>query len=246
MTTEEIEKIPVVSSFSIATFDHAQRVAKMLCSSSLIPKEFQGNIQNTMIALEMANRIGASPLMVMQNLYIVHGKPSWSSSFIIAALNSCRRFSPLRFELSGEGDSMECYAWAYELSTNDKIVGPTVSMKMAKAEGWVDKNGSKWKTMPTLMIRYRSAAFFGRLYAPEIMMGMQSHDEVLDVDATVVNGHAAQQEENFVVDDLQKLYDEKLPFMNKEQADNAKRIITNKEEGNYRKLHSLLISLTNE
>ena len=86
------------SNFSTsATFEHAQRVAKMLASSSLIPKEYQGNVQNTMIALEMATRIGASPLMVMQNLYVVNGRPSWSSTFIIAALNACKRFSPIRF-----------------------------------------------------------------------------------------------------------------------------------------------------
>src|SRR6185312_8536833 len=99
------------SSFSVQGFEHAQRVAKMLSSSTLIPKEYQGNIQNTMIALEMANRIGASPLMVMQNLYIVHGKPSWSSTFIIAALNSSRKFSPVRFEMTGEGDEYGCHAW---------------------------------------------------------------------------------------------------------------------------------------
>src|SRR5688572_26342330 len=179
--------VPEVSAFNVNTFDHAQRVAKMLSSSTLIPKEFQGNIQNTMIALEMANRIGASPLMVMQNLYIVHGKPSWSSSFIIAALNSCKRFSPLRFELTGEGDAMACYAWAYEHETKEKITGPTVTIKMAKAEGWVEKNGSKWKTMPELMIRYRAAAFFGRLYAPEIMMGMQTREEIVDVAHSVVD-----------------------------------------------------------
>jgi hypothetical protein len=96
------------------------------------------------------------------------------------------------------------------------------------------------------MIRYRSAAFFGRLYAPEIMMGMQSQDEVIDTNATVVNGHESPALENFVLEDLQKLYDEKLPLMNKEQMDNANRIIANKEEGNYRKLYSLLTSLTNE
>jgi hypothetical protein len=177
----EINKVPEGSAFSMQSFDHAQRVAKMLSSSSLIPKDYQGNIQNTMIALEMANRIGASPLMVMQNLYIVHGKPSWSSTFIISAINSCKKFSPLRFDVTGEGETLSCVAWAYELSTNEKLQGPAVTMKMAKAEGWIEKNGSKWKTMPELMIRYRSAAFFGRLYAPEILMGMQTTEEVIDV-----------------------------------------------------------------
>ena len=175
------------SAFSLSGFEHAQRVAKMLSTSSLIPKDFQGNIQNTMIALEMANRIGASPLMVMQNLYIVHGKPSWSSTFIIAALNACGRFSPVRFEVTGEGESLACYAWCYENQTKEKLVGPTVTMKMAKAEGWVDKNGSKWKTMPELMIRYRAAAFFGRLYAPDIMMGMHTMEETIDIKPEVID-----------------------------------------------------------
>lgn len=182
-----LTNIPNENAFSTQTFEHAQRVAKMLCTSSLIPKEFQGNVQNTMIALEMANRIGASPLMVMQNLYIVHGKPSWSSTFIISAINSCKRFDPLRFELTGAGDAMSCFAWTTEKAKTERIEGPAVTMKMAKAEGWVDKNGSKWKTMPDLMIRYRAAAFFGRLYAPEIMMGMQTKEEILDVSHIEIN-----------------------------------------------------------
>lgn len=163
-----------------AQFEHAQRVALMLSKSTLIPKDFQGNVQNTMIALEMANRIGASPLMVMQNLYIVHGKPSWSSTFIISAINACGRFSPLRFEVEGAGDTLSCYSWAYDKKTGDKLAGPKVTMQMAKDEGWFGKAGSKWKTMPELMIRYRSAAFFGRLYAPDILMGMHAAEEVED------------------------------------------------------------------
>ena len=172
---------------SSPNFEHAQRVAKMLSTSTLIPKEYQGNLQNTMIALEMANRIGASPLMVMQNLYIVHGKPSWSSQFIISAINACGRFSPLRFEVTGIGNDMSCYAWAYEKGTKDKLAGPSVTMRMANEEGWIAKAGSKWKTMPELMIRYRAAAFFGRLYAPDILMGMQTMEEVQDVEELTDN-----------------------------------------------------------
>lgn len=163
------------------SFNHAQRVAKMLCQSKLIPADYQNNIPNTMIALEMANRIGASPLMVMQNLYIVHGKPGWSSTFIIAAINASRKFSPLRFDISGEGDEYGCTAWARELSTGDRLEGSRITIAMAKAEGWSTKAGSKWKTMPDQMLRYRAATFFGRLYAPEILMGMQTQDELHDV-----------------------------------------------------------------
>ena len=183
---QSLTAIPDGNAFSAQTFEHAQRVAKMLASSDLIPKEFKGNVQNVMIALELANRIGASPLSIMQNLFIVHGKPSFSSTFIISAINSCKRFDPLRFDVTGSGDDLSCIAWTTEKGKTERVEGPAVTMKMAKAEGWVDRAGSKWKTMPELMIRYRAAAFFGRLYAPEIMMGMQTREEVMDVQHTEI------------------------------------------------------------
>lgn len=168
---------------SLEAFTTGQRMCQMLAASSLVPRDFQGNLPNVMIALEIANRTGSSPLAVMQNLYIVQGKPSWSSQFVIAALNSCGKFSPLRFAMQGEGDEQSCFAWALELATNERLEGPPVSIAMAKKEGWYGKTGSKWQTMPELMLRYRAAAFFGRLYAPEILMGMQANDEVEDIAA---------------------------------------------------------------
>ena len=146
-----------------------------------MPEAYRDNIPNCLIALEMANRVGCSPLMTMQNLYVISGRPSWSSTFIIASINSCGRFSPLRFTLKGSGMERTCVASAIEKATGEILEGPAVSMAMAKAEGWLGKNGSKWQTMPELMLRYRSAAFFGRLYAPEMLLGMQAAEEVQDV-----------------------------------------------------------------
>jgi len=158
-------------------FDLIQRKAKALASSNLVPKEYQNNIANCMIAMEVADRTNSSPLAVTQNLNIIHGKPAWSSSFIIAALNSCGRFSPIRFKM--EGDT--CTALATDRESGETLEGPPVSLTMAKEEGWSTKSGSKWKTMPELMLRYRAAAFFGRLYAPDILMGMHADDEVQDI-----------------------------------------------------------------
>jgi hypothetical protein len=41
--------------------------------------------------------------------------------------------------------------------------------------------------MPELMIRYRAAAFWGRLYASDLLLGMQSQEEVLDVEPVTVS-----------------------------------------------------------
>jgi hypothetical protein len=174
-----------IFSGDMVAFENAQRVAKGLCSSSIVPKDYQGNIGNTLIAMEIANRTNNSPMTVMQNVHIIHGKPSWSSQFVIAAINSCGLFKhPLRFRMEGEGMSLSCIAWTRCKEYGDIIEGPKISMQMAQQEGWLNKSGSKWKTMPELMIQYRAAKFFGNLNVPHIFMGMHTDTEQEDIKAS--------------------------------------------------------------
>lgn len=165
-------------------FELVQRIAKVFSQSDFVPVQFKGNIGNCIIAINMARQIGAEPLMVMQNLYVVHGKPAWSSSFLIACVNSSGRFSPLEYETQGEGDERTCVAFARDRSGVIHYGAP-VSIAMAKAEGWHGKNGSKWKTMPELMLRYRAATFFVRQFCPELTMGFPTQEEAIDVDVQV-------------------------------------------------------------
>jgi hypothetical protein len=173
----------------IRAFEDAQRIAKALASSTLIPPQFQGQngFANCLVALEIAGRMNISPFLCMQHLHIIHGRPSWSSAFIIAMVNGCGRFTPLRFEVSGEGDSLACYAVATDIKTQQELKGPTITMLMAKKEGWFTKSGSKWATMPDLMIRYRAAAFWGRLFAGDLLVGLQTQEEVIDVESVKVS-----------------------------------------------------------
>jgi hypothetical protein len=184
---QKINDVPKFDTFSVQGFAHAERIAIMLADSTLVPDQYRGKtgIANSLIALEMANRIGASPLMVMQNLHVIKGRPSWSSPFIIASLNTCGRFTKLNFRKDGEGDEYGYEAYCKDKASGEELVGPKVTWKMVKAEGWLSKDGSKWKTMPELMFQYRAAAFFGRLHAPDVLMGMQTVEEVTDVQYTV-------------------------------------------------------------
>lgn len=221
--------------FQFSSFAETMQAAQILSNSSLVPKDYrcfiptkeygklqydnQGNVigehnpnatANCLIALNMANRMGYDPLMIMQNLYIIEGRPAWSSQFIIAAINACGKFSPLRFEIVNHGmtdveytvtqgygknktsenvktqiENVSCVAWAIEKATGERIESAKIDMVMAIKEGWYQKNGSKWQTMAGQMLRYRAAAFFGRIYAPEILMGIYAADEIRDfVDVT--------------------------------------------------------------
>jgi hypothetical protein len=217
-----------------AGFALLQRAAKVLNQSTMVPPQYRSVIEKTdyngnvterkenpnglancIVALNMACRLKADPLMVMQNLYLVEGRPSWSSQYIISAINSSGKFSSLRFDIKDLGEreveyqetkwedgangrrerktytkkvkvhDMECVAWALEKATGERLESTPISIGMAVAEGWFQKNGSKWQTMPGQMIRYRAAAFFGRIYAPEMLMGLRTYEEEADMKAAM-------------------------------------------------------------
>lgn len=207
---------------TVKQFEVMQRMAQMYTTSTIIPETYRGNLGNCVIALDMATRMGANPLMVMQNLYVVNGNPSWSSKFLIATINMSGKYSALRYrkrnlgklgkvkyndleyktdasgrnrktivvkELDGTDiDNIECVAYATELSTGEVLESDPVTIEMAIKEGWYTKSGSKWVTMPSLMLTYRAAAFWQRMYCPEISMGFLTKEEADDIqDAEIVD-----------------------------------------------------------
>ena len=185
----------------VKKFEIQQRMAQMYSTSTIVPDTYKGNIGNCVIAIDMAMRMNANPLMVIQNLYIVHGNPSFSSKFLIATINASGRFTPLRYEFRGkEGtDGYACRVYAYESwdkEHKDPLFGDWVSIEMAKKEGWFDKRESKWKSMPNQMLRYRAAAFWQRVYCPEISMGLMTSEEYEDIDDQTPNDYRREIAEN--------------------------------------------------
>lgn len=199
---KQAEQTVKIGMDTLAGFEALQRVSKMYCLSNIVPKNYQGaeNQGNTIIAIDMAIRLNMHPLMVMQNLYIVYGQPSWSSKFLIATFNQCGRFSSIQYEMIGEEgtDSWGCIAWAREKETGNIIKSAKVTIALAKKEGWYGKSGSKWQTMPELMLQYRAASLLIRTHAPEISMGLSTQEEVFDMQKDDTG--------NYIVTDITNAY----------------------------------------
>ena len=164
-----------------SAFEMAQRQARSLAASSLVPQEYQGEkgLGNCIVALDIAKRMNVSPLTVMQNLIIVHNRPSWSSAWIIAQIQGCGRFLDFNYEVTGKGVDMQCYCTAKRTSDKKLVKGSVVSIKMAQAEGWT--RNTKWRNMPEQMLKYRAATFFGRQYIPDLLLGVQTSEEIVDI-----------------------------------------------------------------
>ncbi|MBQ1487043.1 MAG: hypothetical protein IIZ44_11355 [Muribaculaceae bacterium] len=171
----------------LKVFEMQQRMAKALSASDLVPQQYKNNVANCYIALDMAQRMNANPLMVMQNLAVIHGNPSFSAKFIIACIAASGKYQPLEYDFCGEPDtdSYGCRAIVYLKSDTQRehpLVGEWVTIALAKAEGWYGKAGSKWKTMPGQMLRYRAAAWWQRAYDPALSMGFLTTDEVREIE----------------------------------------------------------------
>lgn len=164
-------------------FQTLWNMASIISKTTLIPEHFRGNIGNCAIAINMAHRIHADEMSTLQSLYVVNGSPAWKSTFLISVFNTCGKFSTIKYKFVGTKghDDFGCYAYATELSTGETLIGTTVTIDIAKKEGWYDRRGSKWKTMPEQMLKYRAASWFIRTTAPELSLGLHTLEEQQDI-----------------------------------------------------------------
>lgn len=177
------------------SFNTGYRMAQVLSASTIVPKAFQNNIGNTMIAIDIAQRLHTNPLMIMQNVYIVCGMPSFSAKFLIACINASGLFAtPLRYEFVGEKgkDDWGCAAYAID-KEGELLKGSTITIGIAKKEGWYLKDGSKWQVEPEQMLRYRAATRFQTAYCPEITCGLAVKEDIEDAHYTEITNTNTEQ-----------------------------------------------------
>lgn len=182
-------------------FNQLARAAKMLSETNIIPQTYQGKPQDCFVAIEMATRMNVSPLVVMQNMYVVKGKPSWAGQACTMLINSCGKFKDVKHIYTGKKgtDERGCYVSAVRVSDGVELCGVEVTVNMAKSEGWT--SNPKWRNMPELMLAYRASAFFARVYCPEALMGVQTYEEIIDTDPA--------EEKNKAIDLTEELKGEK-------------------------------------
>lgn len=178
------------------TIEELYRMGKMLSMSRIVPEDYRGHPEDCMVALDIAARLNTPWLMVMQHLYVIKGKPALDSAMTTALVNMSGQFAdPLEYEVQGKDVRDKDYqvrAYAKRRVTEKVLYGPWITWELVKSEGWYDKTGSKWKSMPEQMFHYRAASWFQRRYCPELTMGMATSEELRDipeakkVDSTII------------------------------------------------------------
>lgn len=164
-------------------FELAQKVAKLLSECTLFPPHFQGekNMANCFVAMQLCNRIGEDPFLLMQKLYVVNGRLGMESQLAIALLHKSGFFKT-RIKYRPNEKQGDAAGWiAYATDKEGNLCEEECTIDMAKKKGWWSKDKSNWPAMPDLMCKYRAAMLLGRLHCPEALMGMYTKDELLDL-----------------------------------------------------------------
>lgn len=157
-------------------------MAKMLAQSQIIPKHYQGNPPNCLIAADFARNIGEPVLSIMRATFVVHGTLGFTSQFLIGRANASGIFDgPIRFDEQGEPGAQDFRVRAGAKIKGDEYWGPWVTWEMVSSEGWI--TNAKYKTMPSVMFRYRAATFFVRQTCPQVLSGAQTVEELEDMAA---------------------------------------------------------------
>lgn len=179
------------------SLDEMNRCSQMLAASLFAPREFQGRPENCFIAIDLALSLGIEPTQILPHLYVINGRPALSAQFMISLVNRSNLFTRIRWEEGIDGDveydaygkrqtMPNYYAVAYftELATGETFSSIRVDLELARSNGWLGKNESKWRVMPQQMCRWRSAAWLVKNYCPEVVLGLEQAEEVADYDAT--------------------------------------------------------------
>lgn len=161
-------------------FSQTKEIAKALSCSDLIPDHFRGKPANVLLALEFAARNDIAPFAAMQSMYVVHGKVGMTAAMAISLARKHNVWKSLKYVVSGYDESLTVTAIA-TLHDGD-TVETTVSYLMAYRAGWT-KN-AVYKSIPEQMLKYRAATFLIRSNFPEVLFGMQTVEELRDVEAS--------------------------------------------------------------
>lgn len=193
---------------SVGALAHYFKIAEIFAQSSLVPQHYKGKPGDCLVAFELARELRVHPLMCMQSTYMVKGTPGFKTTFLIALANARGVFrTPIRWRVK-KLDPPTLDAWyqrkegriEYEMENFSVVAyvedhsgtvleSPEVTSQMAIDDGWASgaSGNEKYRTLPQLMLQYRAATMLIRLYAPEVLMGFHSLEEIESFQAPTID-----------------------------------------------------------
>lgn len=162
--------------FSLApqSLDEALRFAELLAKSSIVPKDYQGNPGNILVAVQWGAEIGLPPLQAMQNIAVINGRPSIWGDSMIALVRASGLLDAIKEDVS------DTEAVCTVKRRGEEPVTRSFSKSDAERAGLLSKQGP-WQQYPKRMMQMRARAYALRDVFPDVLRGVYVAEEAQDI-----------------------------------------------------------------
>ena len=156
----------------------AMEFSKFLSTSTHIPKDFQGNPNNILVAIQWGYEIGLAPMQALQNIAVINGRPSLWGDSMIAVCKAHPDWRGISETYIEEEDKAVCLV---KRNVHGEIeeTRSEFSYKDAQRANLTNKPGP-WKNYPKRMLQLRARGFALRDAFPDAIKGLITAEEAID------------------------------------------------------------------
>lgn len=156
------------------TFGEATKMAEIMARSTLVPKDFQGNPGNVLVAIQWGGEIGLAPLQAMQNIAVINGRPSIFGDAMLALVRGSGLLEFIREDVT------DTAAVCTIKRRGEPETSRTFSLEDAKRAGLLGKSGP-WSQYPKRMMQMRARSWALRDTFPDVLRGLHIAEEAQDI-----------------------------------------------------------------
>lgn len=156
--------------------DDKLQMAKMLAQSGLMPDGLRTPAQ-VFVALQMGAELGLSPMIAVNNIAVIKGRPTLSAAIMDAIARNHPAYRGMTITYN---DSPLACTVIIRRAIGDNIEEFTgyFDWDEAAAAGLVGKDN--WRNYPKRMLKARAMSFAARDAFPDALAGMYSKEEYMD------------------------------------------------------------------
>ncbi len=154
--------------------DEALRLADLLSRSSLVPRDYQGNPGNTLVAIQWGLELGLPPLQAMQNIAVINGRPAIWGDALLALVRGSGLLAAMTETVTGTE------ATCTVTRKGEAEASRTFSLEDAKRAGLAGKAGP-WTQYPKRMLQMRARSWALRDVFPDVLRGIHIAEEARDL-----------------------------------------------------------------
>lgn len=165
------------------SIDEALRMAEIMSRASIVPKDYQGNPGNILVAIQWGAEIGLPPLQAMQNLAVINGRPALWGDAVIALVRGSGLLETIHEDITAD------VATCTVKRKGEPPASRSFSVEDAKRAGLYGKQGP-WQQYPKRMLQMRARAWALRDVFPDVLRGVHVAEEAQDMPAERAMGQA--------------------------------------------------------